>query len=268
MTLVYHRLLNKDAWHCNKCLSAFADNLHFKIEEKERYFVELFSGSKTISECAEKEFNYRVFTIDVVEKYRPALCVDISKMPITAIPDRNKVFILWASVPCDLYNILTLQMRGADLWDKIVYSHRQYYFVPKHPESRKAIQLLEKTLWIIKNISPVYYFIENPRGALRHMPQMNFAPFRYTVSYNDFGADVYKPTDLFTNCSFLKFPQVRTSVGRVFPGSVGDMKNSFERSMVPPGLIRFILSQIDAAHSFPAVSPACKKRKACENRPS
>lgn len=241
MQLVYYKLLKKSAWHCINCMSALADNLHFVPGEKERYMLELFSGSKTVSTVAESEYQYRTYTVDIEQKYLPALCTDISKLRLNQIPESKKIFIVWASVPCDIFNIMVIK----DHWDKITYSHRQYYYIPKTQQARAAIQLLEKTLWLIKSINPVYYFIENPRGSLRHMPQMNFAPFRYTVSYNDFGADVYKPTDLFTNCNFLKLPQLRSSVGRKFPGSVLEMDSSYERSIVPPGLVREILKQID-----------------------
>lgn len=225
-------------------MSSLADNLHFIPNKKDRYFVEFFSGSKTISNVAESEYNYKTFTVDIEEKFSPALCTDISKMQLNQVPDRNKVFLLWASVPCTWFTILNIK----DHWERITYNHRQYYYIPKTNAARKAIQLLEKTIWLIKKINPVYYVIENPRGALRHMPQINFSPFRYTVSYADFGADVYKPTDLFTNISFLQLPKIKTAIGQTFLSSVQDQKNDYERSIVPPGLVREILKQIDAAH--------------------
>jgi hypothetical protein len=246
MQLVYYKLLKKEAWHCTKCMSLFGDNLHFIPNQKSRYLLELFSGSKTVSSIAETEYQYRTFTIDNVPKFIPALCADISKLSLKQIPESKKVFMIWASIPCLYYTIMNVK----DHWDKITYNHRQYYYIPKTREARQAIQLLEKTIWIIKSINPVYYIIENPRGALRHMPQMNFAPFRYTVSYNDFGCDLYKPTDLFTNCNFLHLPKIKSSVGRTFAGSVLDLKTSFERSIVPPGLVREILKQIDTIHSL------------------
>jgi hypothetical protein len=245
MREVYYRLLKKHAWHCLNCMSAMADNLHFHSGERDRYFIELFSGSKTISTVAGVEFGYSVFNVDIEDKYSPALCADIMQLRLNQIPNRNRVFCLWASLPCTFFTILNI----ADHWEKIVYSHRQYLYVPRSESARLAIKLLEKTIWLIKKINPVYFFIENPRGALRHMPQMNFAPYLYTVSYNDFGADCYKPTDIFTNCHFLKLPDIKTSVGRKFTGSVADQRNSFERSIVPPGLIREILKQVDAEHA-------------------
>lgn len=246
MKEVYYPLLKKHHWHCQKCLSAFQDNLHLIPHEKDRYLLELFSGSKTVSNTAAGLHQYKTFDIDIEEKYSPKLCTDILTMRLNQIPDRKKVFIVWASVPCTYYTILNLQ----DHWEKIVFSHRMYYYAPLSSEAKRSMQLLEKTLWLIKSINPVYYFIENPRGALRHLAQMNFCPFRYTVSYSDFGSDIYKPTDIFTNCGFLQLPKIKTAVGRTFENSVQNLNNSYDRSVVPGNLISEILRQIDLHHSL------------------
>lgn len=241
MQKVYYSLLKKHYWHCLKCLSTVADNLQLKTDHKEHYLLEIFSGSKQISNTASAEFNYKTFTIDFEKKYNPDLVFDVLKLPLKKIPSYNKINIVWASVPCTWFTIMNIK----DHWQKLTYSHRNYYYIPKSPEAIKSIQILEKTLWIIKKINPQYWFIENPRGALRHMPQMNFAPFLYTVSYDDFGAGVYKPTDIFTNHPSLKFPRIKTAVGRNFEKSIAKMNNSFERSKVPAPLIHSILSQIN-----------------------
>ena len=250
MKEMYYPLLKKAAWHCQGCMSANADNLHLSRDEKERYLVEFFSGSATVASTAKKEFGYHTFTVDREEKYFPDLSADISMLKLSQIPGRSKASVIWASLPCTQYSILNL----VNHWEKITYNHRSYYYFPKTREARSAIQLLEKTLWLIRKINPTYFFIENPRGALRHMPQMNFAAFRYEISYNDFGLDIYKPTDIFTNCNFLKLPKLSSSVGRSFPDSVTRMNGAYDRSLVPPALIREILTQIDFHHSYPHVA--------------
>lgn len=251
MKEIYYPLLKKTAWHCQNCMSTFANQVHFGSGDKDRYLVELFAGSKTVSSVARDDFGYKVFTVDIETKFQPDLSADIAKLALNQIPGRDKASIVWASNPCAEFSILHL----SEHWDKITYNHRSYYYFPKTEASRRAVQLLEKTLWLIKKINPTYFFIENPRGALRHMPQMNFAPFRYEISYNDFGLDIYKPTDIFTNCSFLKLPKISTAVGREFAGSISEMSSAYERSIVPPALIREILSQLDAHHEY-ANNPA------------
>lgn len=243
MVKVYYKLLKKSAFHCQKCMSTSTDNLQFNFREKEPYFLELFSGSKTVSTTAQ-EYGFKTFTIDIEEKFSPDLIADVSKLSLKQIPEYKKIFIVWASVPCTYYSILNL----ANHWDKLPYSFRKYYYIPKTREARSAVRLLEKTLWLIRKINPVYFFIENPRGALRHMPQMSSIPFVHTVSYNDYGLEIYKPTDIFTNCPFLNLTPITHSKNYNITSSVVNMSNPYHRSIVPENLIRSILSQIISHH--------------------
>lgn len=240
MQHVYYKLLKKWAWHCNKCMSELSDNSAIKNQAKERYFLELFSGSKTVSNVFE-QYNYKVQTIDIIEKFNPSICADILQLKLNQIPQYKKISVVWASVPCTVNTILNLHNHH----EKFLYSHRNYYYLPKTSEALHSIKMLEKTLWLIKKINPVYYFIENPRGAMRHFPQIKSIPFRYCVSYSDYGASVYKPTDIFTNCGFLKLKELKTSVGQKFENSVAKLNDSFQRSIVPSLLVQEILNQID-----------------------
>lgn len=239
---IYYPLLKKSFWHCEKCMSINVDNLHQKISKKQPYLIEFFSGSKTVSKIA-NQFNYKTFTIDIEEKFNPDLQADVLKLRFNSIPGTDNVFIVWASIPCTFYTILNI----SNHWEKIIYASRKYFYLPKTKEARSAIKLLEKTLYLIKKINPTYFFIENPRGALRHMPQMRNIPL-HTVSYNDYGLDYYKPTDIFTNCSFLELKKIKTAVGRIFPGSVTNLNSAYERSIVPEMLIEDILKQIQTKH--------------------
>ena len=231
-------MLKKSFWHCEKCMSINVDNLHQKISKNQPYLIEFFSGSKTVSKVA-STFNYKTFTVDIEEKFQPDLQADILKLRTNSIPGFEDTSIIWASIPCTYFTILNI----ANHWDKITYASRKYYYLPKTKEARTAIKILEKTLYLIRKINPTYFFIENPRGALRHMPQMRNIPV-HTVSYNDYGLDYYKPTDIFTNCPFLELKKIKTAVGRTFPGSVTNLNSAFERSIVPPKLIEEILYQI------------------------
>ena len=224
-------------------MSLSVDNLQVINEEKKKYLIELFSGSGTVSTIA-KATGYKTTSIDIEEKYKPDIVKDIMKLSIHNLPDSSKTFIIWASLPCTYYSILNAK----DHWTNLRYAHRQYYYLPKTKEAIQSILLLEKVLWLIKKINPVYYFIENPRGVLRHVPQMKAIPFRSTVSYADYEANVYKPTDIFHNCPFLSLTKLSNSVGKSFSGSVAKMNNAFSRSIVPPCLVQSILSQIEEKH--------------------
>ena len=55
-----------------------------------------------------------------------------------------------------------------------------------------------KTLELIKELKPKYWFIENPRGVLRKMAFMD-GLHRNTVTYCQYGDIRMKPTDIWTN---------------------------------------------------------------------
>lgn len=245
MKLIYYKLLKRSAWHCLNCLSTAVDNLQFDSRGKRPYLIELFAGSKTVASTA-MNYGFETFTVDIEKKFNPDLVADIQNLKVNHIPGSADSFIIWASIPCTYYSILNI----GNHWEKLTYASRKYYYIPKTKEARSAIKLLEKTLYIIRKINPVYFFIENPRGALRHQPQMAAIPFIHTVSYSDYGLDIYKPTDIFTNCPFLQLCELKTSVGRKFKNSVLDLPNPYERSKVPTLLIESILNQITTHHQI------------------
>lgn len=51
---------------------------------------------------------------------------------------------------------------------------------------------------LIKELNPKFWFIENPRAAMRKMSFMQGLP-RYTVTYCKYGEKRMKPTDIWTN---------------------------------------------------------------------
>lgn len=236
---IYYPLLKKSAFHCQECMSVNADNLHFDLRQKEPYLIELFSGSKTVSKVAQS-FGFRTFSVDIESKFFPSLVADISKLRVDQIPHPDSCAILWASLPCTFFSVLNIAYH----WEKITYAHRKYFYVPRSVQAKKALQLLEKTLWLIRAINPLYYFLENPRGALRHMPSIRTVPFRHTVSYSDYGMDLYKPTDLFTNCPFIELTQLRRYQVRSYSQKISSMSSAFTRSIVPEQLIKSLILQI------------------------
>lgn len=236
MLKVRYKLLNKTAFHCSEHTSNNADILQI-ISGKKGTFLELFSGSKHISKIAEK-YSYKTFTVDLKEEFKPDLAKDIRKVKLTELP--KDVSFIWASIPCTVFSILSINKH----WEKVPYSWRKYFYIPKTNDAKKALQIVEKTIWIIKDLNPDYFIIENPRGALRHLPQVRAIPFRHTVSYSDYGFDYYKPTDLFTNIPFLKLCEITRDNNKKFDSSVVNLKSAFERSFVPGQLIEAILTQI------------------------
>lgn len=224
-------------WICRNCVSSIADTSTLRHTDQKPQFVELFSGSGHISKIA-ATCGFNTTTIDIESKYNPDICLNIENLRRSQLP--RFVDVVWASIPCQVYSILNLENH----WNKISIGYRQYYYIPITTKAIQALRILHKTIKIIKQMKPLYYFIENPRGALRHFPQLQFVPFRHTVSYADYGFDYYKPTDLFTNCKNFNPTPIKTAVGQHFKSGVLDLHTAHERSFVPPKLILEVLSSV------------------------
>jgi hypothetical protein len=236
LNLVSYKLLKKTAWHCKEHTSTSADFLQI-ISGTEGKFLELFSGSGEVAKIAGK-FGLETFTVDYNPALKPDLTKDIRRVNLTELPKQVK--LIWASIPCTVFSVLSISTH----WEKVNYSWRQYFYVPKTKEAREAIQIVEKTLWLIKKLKPEFFVIENPRGGLRHLPQLRSIPFRHTVSYLDYGFDYYKPTDIFTNFPGLQLVKMKPKEEIDCAGSVLALNSAYQRSLVPGQLVESILSQI------------------------
>lgn len=149
--------------------------------------VELFSGTESFSKVA-RERGHEVFTIDVDRSFNPSLCKDILDVEVKDIP--FKPDIIWASPPCTTFSVASIR----------------HYWKEGKPSSYKTfigLAIVQKTIELIKELEPDYYFIENPRGMLRKQDIMKELK-RDTVTYCQYGLSIQKPTDIFNNCSSWK----------------------------------------------------------------
>jgi len=119
--------------------------------------IELFAGSKSFSKVA-KKFGYETFTTDIESEYEPDLVADILDLKASDFPYQPD--ILWASPPCTFFSVASIGKH----WNK---DH-----TPKSKEALLGIKIVLKTLELIKELNPKYFFIENPRGKLRKMKFM------------------------------------------------------------------------------------------------
>jgi hypothetical protein len=156
--------------------------------------VELFCGLKSFSNVATKK-GYATFTIDIDPSFAPTKCADILSVTPDEIP--HAPTLLWASPPCQGFSVAVIGRN----WN--------HDGTPKTDSARLAMEIAQKTLFLIKKVRPKYWFIENPRGMLRKMPWMekfleDMGGVRHTISYCQYGDTRQKPTDIWTNALFWK----------------------------------------------------------------
>jgi site-specific DNA-cytosine methylase len=151
--------------------------------------IELFSGTGSFSKVA-KERGHQVFTLDFDKSFNPDLCIDILDFTIDMLPEyfRNPD-VVWASPPCQKFSVMTIYRNWKKEGDK---------YIPKNEDAVKAIQIVDKTIQIIKLLNPKFYVIENPMGMLRKQDLMQELK-RDTVTYCQYGMEYQKKTDLWNN---------------------------------------------------------------------
>jgi len=119
-------------------------------------FLELFSGTMTMSKTA-KEFGFRVFSIDIDEQLEPSLCADILELTAEQIVEHcgGKPAVIWASPDCTQWSFA----RGA----KNEFSKAaKLKGKPLSEDAIHARNLIIKTLSLIEELDPHYFFVENP----------------------------------------------------------------------------------------------------------
>lgn len=151
--------------------------------------LELFAGTRSIGKAFERR-GHEVYSIewdkdfDHIDWY-----ADIMTVTAQDILDRfGRPDVIWASPDCATFSIAAIS------------HHRR-----KNPETGNLDPISEyakfcdavdqHVLRLILALSPMYWFIENPRGGMRKMTWMQGLP-RYTVTYCQYGDSRMKPTDI------------------------------------------------------------------------
>lgn len=145
--------------------------------------LELFAGSRSFSKEAEK-FGYETFTVDINSFDKIDYVVDILDFRTNKIP--FKPDIIWASPPCTYFSVASIGKH----W------HKDH--TPKTEEAKLGVSIVNKTLEIINELKPKYWYLENPRGKLRKLNIVEGLT-RSTVWYCKYGDTRAKPTDIWSN---------------------------------------------------------------------
>lgn len=141
--------------------------------------LDLFSGLKGWS-SAFSDRGHDVLTLDVEPKFEPDITENILDVLPSELP---KAEIILASPPCQSFSVATIGRN----WNP--------GYVPANADVVLSVRLVKHALWIIKELDPPLWVMENPRAMLRKLSFM--APYpRTTVTYCQYGETHMKPTDL------------------------------------------------------------------------
>ena len=154
--------------------------------------VELFAGSRSVGKEAEKQ-GFNVCSVDINDFENIDLVIDILDLTKDMIPFKPDV--VWASPDCTTYSIAACSTHRTNTKEP-----KSEYAIKCDTVNQHWIRLIKE--WLIEN-PKLIFFIENPRGMLRHMEWMKEFK-RHTVWYCKYGDDRAKPTDIWTNSDTWK----------------------------------------------------------------
>lgn len=144
--------------------------------------LDLFAGLGGWSNCWRRA-GHDVFTVDLSHAFDVDWHRNVMRLEPREIPWQPDVIL--ASPPCEAFSVLTIGKH---------WTHPPEN-APKTKQARTAVQLVERTLWLIRELQPEFYIIENRRGKLRALSLLKHLE-RRTVTYCQYGLSVMKPTDL------------------------------------------------------------------------
>jgi site-specific DNA-cytosine methylase len=211
--------------------------------------LELYSGTQSIGKEFRKKghkvlsvelnpvftlppYNYDQWTMSVAD-----LKADEIISELGGAPD-----IVWASPLCTTHSIAAISTHRQQGEDGLLY--------PKSDKAKEHDLLLLKTLKLIQELKPKYWFIENPRGGMRKSPLMQGMMYRYTVTYCSYGDSSMKPTDIWTNHPNPEFKEMcfngntnchHQPAPRGSKTGTQGKKGNLERSIIPKELCKHIV---------------------------
>lgn len=204
--------------------------------------LELFAGTRSIGKAFEDR-GHKVFSVEWNKDFENIdLYVDIGTLTAEEILEKfGRPDVIWASPDCATFSVAAISRhRRRD--------EKTGNLEPISDYAKFCDAVNRHVLELIRVLKPKYYFIENPRGAMRKMDYMKGLP-RYTVTYCQYGDIRMKPTDIWTNHSDPKFlPSCKNGDSCHISAPRGSMtgtqalKNSKERGVIPPLLCNHIVS--------------------------
>ncbi len=223
--------------------------------------LDLFCGLGGFSAAFDDSDRWDVTTIDIEARFNPDMQADVLEL---RPGDFDREFdVVLASPPCTDFSMACLVQK----WD--VDPNRSPKYVPKWESVSQSIALVFHTLWLIHELNPNYWFVENPStGMLRQIIGRPHA----TVHYCQYGSEFKKPTGLWGNIPPMEFrtcpgkPQCdhvsNPSESNAFrngtseAAQLGDVERSAKRAKVPYELSESIRKAVEEALENPSPEQA------------
>ena len=153
--------------------------------------LDLFCGTKSIANAFTAR-GHEVYTVDWDKRFCPDLSADIGTLTAAdiitlcgGVPD-----VIWASPDCTTYSVQAISRHRRKEPNGSLRPVSEY--------AKQCDEVNKHLIELIKELKPKFWFIENPRAAMRKMDFMQGLP-RYTVTYCKYGEKRMKPTDIWTN---------------------------------------------------------------------
>lgn len=210
--------------------------------------LELFAGTRSIGKAFE-ERGHDVFSVDWDRNFENIdLYTDVLKLTAEEILEKfGKPDVIWASPDCTTFSIAAISHHRRR-------NPKTGNLDPVSDYAKFCDAVDKKMLDLIKELSPKFYFIENPRGGMRKMEWMQGLP-RYTVTYCQYELDKpvserrMKPTDIWTNHPAPKFKPMckngdpcHASAPRGARTGTQGIRGSKDRSVIPDALCDHIVT--------------------------
>lgn len=199
--------------------------------------IDLFSGLEGFSQAFSEDRDWEVVTVDFEERFSPDICGDVKKMGAKDLPDPDVVL---ASPPCKAFSVAAIGHYWKD------------GYIPKKEFVVESTALVHHTLFLIHQLDPEYWFLENPRGMLRNVIGEPEERGGGTVTWCQYGAERMKPTDLwgdhpesfrYRKCS--NGDDCHASASRGSRTGTQGVDGSADRAKIPYGLSKAIKSAVE-----------------------
>ena len=204
--------------------------------------LELFAGTRSISKAFEAR-GHETFSVEWSKDFdNISLYADIGTLKASdiiklcgGIPD-----VIWASPDCTTYSVAAISYHRKQ--------DEQGNLIPISEYARFCDKVNKHVLDLINELKPRFYFIENPRAAMRKMDFMK-GLYRYTVTYCKYGEKRMKPTDIWTNHPNPQFyppcnngDTCHEAAPRGAKTGTQGLKDAREKAIIPEALCNHIVS--------------------------